>query len=191
MGKKRKLTPKQKLFVKEYLIDLNATQAAIRAGYSEKTAYRTGADNLKKPQIQAELEKAMKAREKRTEITQDRVLKELAKIGFADIKDFLSYRTEKTVVDVDADGTEIIGYQQIINAKSSDEVDGTVISEVSLARDGTFKFKLQDKIKALEMMCKHLGMFIDKREISGNINVNNPLEGLTTEEIRQLIADED
>jgi phage terminase small subunit len=191
VGKKRKLTPKQKLFVKEYLIDLNATQAAIRAGYSEKTAYRTGADNLKKPQIQAELEKAMKAREKRTEITQDRVLKELAKIGFADIKDFLSYRTEKTVVDVDADGTEIIGYQQIINAKSSDEVDGTVISEVSLARDGTFKFKLQDKIKALEMMCKHLGMFIDKREISGNINVNNPLEGLTTEEIRQLIADED
>lgn len=191
MGKKRKLTPKQKLFVKEYLIDLNATQAAIRAGYSKKTAYRTGADNLKKPQIQAELEKAIKAREKRTEITQDRVLKELAKIGFADIKDFLSYRTEKTLVGVDDEGTEIYGYRQIIDTIPSDEVDGAVISEVSLARDGTFKFKLQDKIKALEMMGKHLGMFIEKQEISGNINVNNPLEDLTTEELRQLIADED
>lgn len=191
MGKKRKLTPKQKLFVKEYLIDLNATQAAIRAGYSEKTAYRTGADNLKKPQIQAELEKAMKAREKRTEVTQDRVLKELAKIGFADIKDFLSYRTEKTLVEVDDEGTEIYGYRQIIDTIPSDEVDGAVISEVSLARDGTFKFKLQDKMKALEMMGRHLGMFIEKREISGSLNVNNPLEDLTTEEIRQLIADED
>lgn len=191
MGKKRKLTPKQKLFVKEYLIDLNATQAAIRAGYSKKTAYRTGADNLKKPQIQAELEKAIKAREKRTEITQDRVLKELTKIGFADIKDFLSYRTEKTLVGVDDEGTEIYGYRQIIDTIPSDEVDGAVISEVSLARDGTFKFKLQDKIKALEMIGKHLGMFIEKQEISGNINVNNPLEDLTTEEIRQLIADED
>lgn len=191
MGKKRKLTEKQKMFVVEYLVDLNATQAAIRAGYSEKTAYRTGADNLKKPQIQAELEKAMKAREKRTEITQDRVLKELAKIGFADIKDFLSYRTEKTIVDIDADGTEIIGYKQIVDAKPSEEVDGAVVNEISIARDGTFKFKLQDKMKALEMMGKHLGMFIEKREINGNINVNNPLEDLTTEEIRQLIADED
>ncbi|WP_213431657.1 terminase small subunit, partial [Paenibacillus dendritiformis] len=74
------LTAKQKAFVQEYLIDLNATQAAIRAGYSAKTARKIGAENLTKPDIQKAIQEAMERREKRTEITQDRVLQELAKI---------------------------------------------------------------------------------------------------------------
>ena len=71
------MTRKQQFFVKEYLIDLNATKAAIRAGYSQKTAYRMGFENLNKPQIQAEIQAAMDERSARTEITSDQVLKNL------------------------------------------------------------------------------------------------------------------
>ena len=68
------MTPKQKTFVEEYLIDLNATQAAIRAGYSEATAYSIGQENLKKPEIAKAIQAAMDERSERTEVTQDYVL---------------------------------------------------------------------------------------------------------------------
>ncbi|KEO92120.1 hypothetical protein EH31_05485 [Erythrobacter longus] len=68
------MTPKQKAFVREYLVDLNATQAAIRAGYSKRTAHVIGHENLKKPEIAAAIEVAMDQRTKRTEITADYVL---------------------------------------------------------------------------------------------------------------------
>ena len=80
------LTEKQRRFVAEYLVDLNATQAAIRAGYSSKTAHSVGHENLRKPEISAAVQEAMKAREQRTEITQDRVLQELARIAFFDLR---------------------------------------------------------------------------------------------------------
>lgn len=80
------LTPKQRTFVDEYLVDLNATQAAVRAGYSSKTARTIGAQNLAKLNIQKALTDAMNDRAARTGITADRVLEELAKIGFADIR---------------------------------------------------------------------------------------------------------
>ena len=77
-----KLTPKQRRFIDEYLIDLNATQAAIRAGYSEKTAYSIGLQNLKKLEIQAEIQKRRNRLQSKLEITQERVLQELAAIAF-------------------------------------------------------------------------------------------------------------
>lgn len=78
MPAESKLTPKQERFCQEYIIDLNATQAAIRAGYSQKTAGSVGAENLTKPEIQSELARLMSARNQRTEITADWVLKEAA-----------------------------------------------------------------------------------------------------------------
>ena len=86
------MTRRQKLFVKEYLKDLNATQAAIRAGYSERTAGSLGQRLLKNVEIQKAIQKAMKKRERNTEITAERVLKEIATIAFAPIDDKLSYR---------------------------------------------------------------------------------------------------
>ena len=80
----KKLTPKQKAFVSEYLIDLNATQAAIRAGYSPKTANEQGARLLANVSIAQTIQKAMQDREQRTEITQDRVLQEYARLAFYD-----------------------------------------------------------------------------------------------------------
>lgn len=167
-----KLTNKQKKFIDEYLIDLNASAAARRAGYSAKTANRIASENLAKPHIQAAIQKAMQEREKRTKITQDNVLEELAKIGFADIKDFLSYRTEKTLIDISDEGEKVYGYQQIVNAKPSEEVDGAVVNEISIGKDGTFKFKMNDKMKALEMIGRHLGMWNDKLQLGGDIEID-------------------
>ena len=76
-----KLTPKQEAFVKEYLIDLNATQAAIRSGYKEKNAYAIGAENLKKPQIQKAIQEAKEARERATIYDAAWVLSEIAKLA--------------------------------------------------------------------------------------------------------------
>lgn len=76
-----KLTPKQARFVHEYLVDLNATQAAIRAGYKKKNAYQIGSENLRKPQIQAALQEARESREKSSMITAEWVLKEISKIA--------------------------------------------------------------------------------------------------------------
>ena len=78
------MTPKQQLFVDEYLIDLNATQAAIRAGYSKKSARATGAENLTKPDIAAAIAARMKVRSERLDIQADNVLQAIAKIAFAD-----------------------------------------------------------------------------------------------------------
>lgn len=111
-----KLTPKQKNFIDEYLLDLNATQAAIRAGYSRKTANRIGPQLLVKTCIQEELAKAMQRRAKRTEITADRVLKELAAIALDDAADYQDSRLKYT-----------------------------------------------NKIRALELLGKHLGMFDQQR----------------------------
>ncbi len=168
---KPRLTDKQKAFVQEYLIDLNASAAARRAGYSVRTANRIASENLAKPHIQAAIQKAMKERERRTEITQDKILQELAKIGLADIKDYLSYRTAKNQVGVDDDGEPIIDYAPIIELVPSEDVDGALVQEVSLSAKGVFTFKLQDKMKALELLGRHLGLFTDNVNLSGEVGI--------------------
>ncbi|MCL6458057.1 MAG: terminase small subunit, partial [Gorillibacterium sp.] len=153
-----------------YLIDLNATAAYRRAGYTAKgNAAEVNAHRLlSNTKVQEAIQKAMGAREKRTEITQDRVLQELAKIGFADIKDYLSFGTEKQAVGATDDGELVFGYKDVIELRPSDQVDGAVISEVKYTRDG-IAFKLHDKVAALEKLGRHLGMFVDKVKISGHI----------------------
>ena len=83
MNNNGEFTPKQKRFCEEYLVDFNATQAAIRAKYSKKTAYSIGYENLKKQQIRTYISELVKARSQRLQVTADRVLEELAKIAFA------------------------------------------------------------------------------------------------------------
>lgn len=187
-----KLSKKQQAFIQEYLIDLNATQAAIRAGYSSHTAHEQGAQLLAKLSIRAEVDKAMAIRSRRTGISQDRVLHEVAKIAFADIKDFVSFYTAKTVVDYDDNGAPIVDYKQVVEVKPSSEVDGTLISEISIAKDGTLKFKLHDKGAALDKLGKHLGMFVDRMEHTGKdggpIQTQVDLSGLSIDDLRQMEA---
>jgi len=187
------LTDKQRLFIEEYLLDLNATQAAIRAGYSEDTARQQGSRLLSNVNIQKEIKKAKQERIERTKITQDRVLKELSKIGFADINDFLRFGTEKTVIGRDESGEPITDYANVVELKDSQEVDGSVISEVQL-KDGKLKFKLHDKMKALNDIGRHLGMFNDKLDITTNgesVNQMTPEEReKRRQELRKRLGDD-
>ena len=189
-----KLTPKQKAFVQEYLIDLNATQAAIRAGYSQKTADVQGVRLLGNVKVQSALNEAMKNREIRTEITQDKVLKELAKIAFSSGADFAQVVTQKRKKRLwDDEAQEYIEKEveeQFVELIDTDELPADKKAAISGIKEGKYGIEVSscDKVKALELIGKHLGMFKDKVEISGQ--VNNPMEGLTTEELKKLIYDE-
>lgn len=156
------LTAKQQRFVDEYLIDLNATQAAIRAGYSKKTARQIADQNLSKLDIKAELEKRMQSRSARTEITQDMVLRELAKIGFSDIRKVVRWgETQVRMVDgEEGEAEDMVPYHGLALIDSTDVDDATAaaIAEVSQGRDG-LKVKLHDKKGALVDIGRHLGMF--------------------------------
>lgn len=154
-----KLTDKQKLFTDEYLIDLNATQAAIRAGYSVKTANEQGARLLANVSISDAISKAMATRSRRTGITADRVLNELAKIGFANAADIIDFDTAK--VRHDASDEDKACIQSIKIKKSSSDTGSMTEREV----------KLYDKKAALELIGKHLGMFNDSIRLTGEIGV--------------------
>ena len=159
-----KLTPKQMRFVDEYLVDLNATQAAIRAGYSTKTAAFIGAQNLKKLQIAEEISRRQKDLQRRTEVTQDRVVKELARIAFADMTDYAQVETRMIEKD---DGTEV-SYQAVA-LKETAELSAEQRAALAGIKQGAngIEVKLHDKIKALELLGRHIGMFNDKLSLSG------------------------
>ena len=150
----KKLTPKQRQFVDEYLIDLNATQAAIRAGYSVRTAAEIGRQNLMKLEIQNAIWKVQAERSARTEITADRVVKELARIAFANPRKIFKWGPG---------GITLLDSEQL----TDDEAAVSEVSETTTENGGSIKAKLHDKIKALDLLGRHLGMFVDKQEITG------------------------
>lgn len=134
------LTPKQQRFVEEYLIDLNATQSAIRAGYSEKTAAVIGAENLIKPNIAKAIQEAQNKLSERTEITQDYVL--------TNIKKVIERCMQQEAVQA-RDGSPLL-------------VEGP---EGDLAC--LFEFKETGALKGLELLGRHLGLFVDKVQHTG------------------------
>ncbi|MGK4923153.1 terminase small subunit [Bordetella hinzii] len=191
MERPSKLTDKQRRFVDEYLVDLNATQAAIRAGYSEKTAYSIGNENLSKPEIAEAIQAAQAERAKRTEITQDMVLRELAKIGFSDIRKIVRWgKTELRVTDAGDDEGEVTEAYHGLALVSADEIDdntAAAISEISEGREG-LKVKLHDKKGALVDIGRHLGMFKDRIEHSGPNGGPIPIADMTDEELAAIAS---
>lgn len=174
------LTAKQRAFVREYLVDLNATQAAIRAGYSEDTAYAIGAENLRKPQLASAIDAAMKLRSERTQITADMVLKELAKIGFADIRRAVKWQSSLITEEDNPEGGDTVIFKTIVTNNvqlvSSEEIDdetAAAVSEISQNATGGLKIKLHDKRAALVDIGKHLGMFTDRVQLSGEVAVTS------------------
>jgi len=159
-----KLTPKQIRFVDEYLVDFNATQAAIRAGYSPKTAAAAAARLLRNVNIQVEIARRQKDLQKRTEISQDRVVKELARIAFANIADYLHVETQTRTKD---DGTEVTYQTVMFNETQELSADQRAALAVVKQSVNGFELKLHDKIKALELLGRHIGMFNDKLSLSG------------------------
>lgn len=162
------LNDKQKRFCEEYLIDLNATQAAIRAGYSQKTAGQIGEQNLKKLEIQEYLQKRKQELQEVTGITQKRVLEEYAKIAFVDIRKFYNQDGAlKAITDLDDDAAGALAGVEVYEEKVSDpDADENVVA------GSTKKIKTYDKVKALDSLARHLGMFKDTLRVdhSGGVN---------------------
>lgn len=157
------LTPKQQRFVAEYLVDLNATAAYIRAGYAARgNAAEVNASRLlRNAQVSLSVQEAMKERETRTHITQDRVLQELARIAFFDIRRL--YRDDgsmKAPHELDDDAAAVLSGVEVL-----EEFDG-IGAERSLIGH-TKKAKVWDKGNALTLAMRHLGMLTDKAEITG------------------------
>lgn len=155
---KRQLSEQRQRFVDEYLIDLNGTQAAIRAGYSVKTAQEQASRLLSNVMVQQAIAKRMAERSKRTGINQDRVVLELAKIAFVKMTDIVDDhgRIKGTATDDDLACIESIKYKE-----SDNEFGRSVEREV----------KIGSKLKALELLGKHLGMWNDKVDL----NITTPI----------------
>lgn len=148
------MTEKQKIFADEYLIDLNATRAyrvAYPAVKKEETAAAAAARMLRNVKVATYIQERMQERQKRTEITQDRVLQELAAIAFAKATDYAEVKDGQVIIK----GT-----------KKLDEQQARAIAGIEEGKFG-IKVKLNDKEKALELLGRHLGMFKDKLEVSG------------------------
>jgi len=169
----KKLTAKQRAFINEYVIDLNGTQAAIRAGYSADTAQAIASENLSKPFIADAIQEALDLRAERTRITADRVLVESAKLGFSNIRNLFTDGGQlKSVASMTED--EAAGIQSIeVVTKRMPGGEPEDVEYVS-------KIRLVDKKASLELLGKHLRLFSDKIEVTGK-------DGKTREQ-RQIAA---
>jgi phage terminase small subunit len=176
-----KLTVRQKRFIEEYLTDLNATQAAIRAGYSKRTARQQGALNMANAAIGAAIAEAMEKRSERTVITADAVLARFWDIATADPNEIVSVRVTKCIgcyggessndhpdKDCKACGGEGIGRVVIADMKSLKGAARKLYAGAKQTKFGV-EVQLHDQMKALESVARHLGMFNDKLKL-----VNDP-----------------
>ncbi len=153
------MTDMERLFADEYLIDLNAYAAALRAGYKRSTARNAASwideAHPKKPRVRELIDKHMAERSRRTGITQDRVLRELARVGFANVTD---------IIDQSTGG--------IRRGACRDDTAAVTSTRCRATEDGMeWEVKMTDKVKALELMGRHLGMFTDNVKIDGAVPV--------------------
>lgn len=193
-----KLTAKQQRFCDEYLIDLNGTRAykvAYPSVKKDETARVNASRLLTNANVKTYIQERQKEREKRTEITQDSVLRELALIAFAKASDYARVVEKDAMVEVDGhmvpvldeDGNQV-KYRTVepILTDELTEDQKKAIAVIKKGRDG-FEIKPYSKIQALELLGKHLGMFTEKVEVKNT--TPNAFEGLTTEELKKLIDD--
>jgi phage terminase small subunit len=164
---KPKLTPRQAMFASEFLASGNATQSAIKAGYSKRTAKAIGAENLAKPAIAATIAEARAKRFARNDVTAERVLQELARIAFFDVRKALNPDGSMKPLDqLDDDTAAVIAGIDIAELRDG---DGTPIGVLK-------KIKIADKLIALDKLARNLGLLQDKLKISGD--AENPLQML-------------
>lgn len=160
----RRARPDRARFVAEYLIDLNATEAAKRCGYSPKSAHSQGARLLKTAEIAAAVKRAMDARAAETKITANRVLEELAIIGLADMRHYIRFLDDGDIASnwdqMPPEATRAIAEitQEIVYQKNADG-DPEPVRKT--------KFKLHPKTPALNLIAQHLGMLVQKHEHTG------------------------
>jgi len=180
-----KLTVKQKRFIEEYLTDLNATQASIRAGYSKRTARQQGALNMANAAIGAAIAEAMEKRSERTGVTADAVLARFWDIATADPNEIVSVRLSRcgSCYGEDSDereprrDCEVCGGEgvPVVVITDTKSLKGAALRLYAGAKTTKFgvEVKLHDQMKALESVARHLGMFNDKITLKGD--AENPL----------------
>jgi phage terminase small subunit len=151
---RRRTDDRRDKFIAEYLIDLNGTKAAERAGYSTKAARQQGTYLLSIPSIRARIDAAQAERAKRSEITADRVIREVARLAFSDMRRYANWGAS--------------GVRMNESAVLSDDEAAAVaeVSETVTKDGGSQRFKLHDKAKALELLGRHFGLFPTKHEIT-------------------------
>ena len=163
------MTTKQRLFSDHYLSNgFNATQAALSAGYSKKTAYSIGEQNLKKVEIKSYISKRVKELLSDTEMASLKILKALDEIIDCDLGDYVQIKTELSEDQIDERGGVIPGREiQRVVFNDTAELNTKVLSEISEGQHG-IKIKAQDRLKAIELKGKYLSLWAD------GINLNNP-----------------
>lgn len=150
------MTPKQRRFVDEYLIDLNATQAAVRAGYAESSASDIGRQLLRKTPVASEIALRQSKIEEKAIVTREQVLRELLAIGMSDVRKLFDDKGNMIPINQldDATAASIAGIESI------EEYEG--VGENRTAVGMVRKIKRFDKTKALELLGRHLGLWEDK-----------------------------
>ena len=165
---RRRLTGKQAKFVVEYLKDENATQAAIRAGYSKTVAAELGCENLRKPYVVDAIDDLLDAQQARTLITADKILREYARLGFYDTRKLFDENGSlKRIVDLDADTQAIIAGIDVVTIGNADRGIGEIA-----------KIRLVDRKGALDSMARHFGLFDDKTTLSVDALLGNLLSAI-------------
>lgn len=176
------LTKKQALFVQEFLIDMNGTQAALRSGYSPRTANRIASENLSKPLIIGALQTAMNARAKRTELKADDIVKGFMNIAFTDVRDVLEW-TGKSVTLKSMDDISDAAHAAIAEISETTNKDSVK----------TIRVKLHNKVSALDSLGKHLPGFFSSTtkhevEVSGTVHHESSLKHYSLQELDALLA---
>lgn len=158
-----KLTAKQEQFCLEYLIDLNATQAAIRAGYSEKTAKDIACENLAKPNISARIAELQAERQERTKVTGDMVIQELAKMAFFNMGEVIEPTGHLKSFDK-WEENQLAAITEITTDTLGSDQNALITRQ---------KVKMADKKGSLELLGRHLKLFTDKVEHAGEIKLSH------------------
>lgn len=154
------LTPKNERFIQEYMVDLNATQAAVRAGYSPKSASRTAYQLLRRDDVRAAVDACVGERAARLQISQDRILEELTRIAFSDLREVATWG---------GGGLLLKGSDTLTPSQSATVAE---VAESTTKTGSTTRIKRYDKVKAIELLMRHTGMLRDKVEQSGSLEIS-------------------
>lgn len=170
----RGLTDKQKIFVREYMVDLNAVQAAMRAGYTEKTSRKSAWEMLRNPAIAEEIGRLMAEKVKRIEMTEEEILRELTAIARANAADFAEVEARETA---DKAGNPCVVLE--MDVKPTRDLPPDKRRALAGIKQGVHgvELKLYDKMRALELLMRFRGMMKDKALGDGGIEYPEEVEG--------------
>jgi phage terminase small subunit len=166
------LTQKEERFCQEYLIDLNQTQAAIRAGYSDKGIRQVAHKLMMNADIQARISLLKKKREERTEITADRVLQQFCDIADYRIEDIMDFDGEECIFKPMSEWTKAARVA-VSAVKQTTETRRIGLEEIKTVK---VEFKTDDRIKALDSMARHLGIYENFQTIDQVLTAAKALE---------------